>query len=289
MRGVGVGHGAVTIVNALATGIGCAAGIRLRTAVELELDRADAFRMEMPAALDTRSMRQLVAAALTEFAGSSAYAARLTVSSEIPPSKGLKSSSALNVAVARAIGGAMDRPVPPLAAAEFASRFESSTGRSATGAFDDALAGAAGGIALTENAPLHVVRHDPVAADWRVVLWAPEGSHGPSVEWLEAFRDAATEGDEAVRAAKDGDYPRAMRRNTALVERIRGYDYASLHDALRSAGALASGVSGMGPAVAAIVRHDLAPAVLAEFPSTLGTRQLLEFLPMASERRTVAR
>ena len=44
MRGVGRANGAITIVNALATGVGCACGIELTAEAEVEMSRTGAPR-----------------------------------------------------------------------------------------------------------------------------------------------------------------------------------------------------------------------------------------------------
>jgi shikimate kinase len=70
-----------------------------------------------------------------------------------------------------------------------------------------------------------------------------------------------------------------MRRNTELVESVVGYPYAELRDRLRRAGALASGVSGMGPALASIAEASDAIRVLEAMPADAGERRIVAFVP----------
>ncbi|MCI4323544.1 MAG: shikimate kinase [Thermoplasmata archaeon] len=287
MHGVGTAHAAITVVNALPTGIGSAAGVSLATTAEVELETAASFRLSVDTAHDTRLLRQAVAAAVEQWGGGRPYSVVLHLRSDIPPSKGLKSSSALPTAIARAVSSAMGQPLRPIVAAQFAATVGRASGLSATGAFDDALAGSAGGFVVTDNQRCAVLRHDLPPAGWKVVLWIPDGTHRPSSELVESFSSTADESEVALRYARNGEYPAAMNRNTQRVERVMGYEYAALHASLRQAGALASGVTGMGPAVAALVLREHAHEVREVFPSTLGETKTLDLLPIQGERLSV--
>jgi shikimate kinase len=288
MRGVGIAHAAVTVVNALPTGIGSAAGVSLAATATVELEpAATTTRLSIDPVNDTRLIRHTLAAAIDQWGGGRSYSVALQIRSRIPPSKGLKSSSALPVAIARAVTSALGRPLRPIVAAQFASTVGRTSGLSATGAFDDALAGCAGGFVVTDNPRCAVLRHEPPPARWRVVVWIPDGAHRPSAELIEPFSSTGAESEIALRYARDGEYAAAMNRNTQRVERVMGYEYAALHASLRDAGALASGVTGMGPAVAALVLPEAAQRVREAFPSTLGETHILELLPVQGDRLPV--
>ena len=75
-----------------------------------------------------------------------------------------------------------------------------------------------------------------------------------------------------------------MELNTRLVEQVLGYEYGSIRAELARRGALASGVSGMGPALAAIAPRDRCAEVAAGFPDREARVLTLDFIPPA--RRT---
>jgi shikimate kinase len=143
-------------------------------------------------------------------------------------------------------------------------------GLSATGAFDDAVAGMIGGFVVTDNRARVVLRNDPINPDWETVLLIPTRSHPPSVHLRRQFAAPGPEAQAAATAAVRGKYLEAMEYNTELVERVLSYPYRALRETLRRDGALAAGVSGMGPTLAAITPKNCVARVLSDLP---GTRQ----------------
>lgn len=264
MIGHGTGSGAITFLNALFTGIGAAAGIALTARSTVELEPSSTRRVELAEPdSDTPLVRATVMSALDAWGGEAPYAARVTVRSDIPVAKGLKSSSGVGVAVARAAGAALGHPPSPLEVARLASEVAQRIGLSATGAFDDCLAAAQPGVHVTNNLLRERLRTDPVNSHWWVVLGVPRSPHRPSPDYAERFRRAASDAAAARVAAQRGDCLGAMRSNTMLVERIMGYEYAELRRALEGTGALACGVSGMGPALAVISPEPMAESLRA--------------------------
>jgi shikimate kinase len=286
VRGVGTAHAAITIVNALPAGIGCAVGITLPVIAEVRMEPSPTAQWTVDGELDNRLIRESLASAVDRLGGGRQYAVELRLRSEIPPSKGLKSSSAVPVAIARAIADALGESISPMTVAQLAADVGWAAGLSATGAFDDALAGAAGGFVVTDNTRRIVRRHERPPGSWGAVLWIPPGSHRPSPEWQDAFARDVADVEAAVNDSLSGAYLRAMGRNTRRVERVMGYEYAAIHASLRTAGALASGVTGMGPAVAAVVERDEHQRVLDALPPSSGERRYLDLLPL--EGRPIA-
>ncbi len=269
MRGVGTATAAITYVNALATGSGCAAAVTLPVSAEVEL-RPLASTTSGPIAIDpacdTPLTRATLLEALRRYGAGEEYAARLSVRSDIPAARGLKSSSAVSGAILRAVLNAFRLRVPSEEIARVAADVAREIGLSATGAFDDALAAIEGGVVLTDNRSQQVLRRSSPDVALRVVLWIPRSRHLPSTGWNDAFVQHAAEGRAAVAAALAGRFDEAMTRNTELVERVVGYEYRPLREELRRQGAAASGVSGMGPTLATLVRPDRVPAVSAALP-----------------------
>jgi shikimate kinase len=286
LRGIGSSTGAITIVNALATGIGAAAAIELP--VEAEVDVLPAGSEARPLAIDPGSdsplTRATLATALRLYFPGGKATAHLAIRSSIPPARGLKSSSAVGAAivdaVARAAGARPSTEVLARAAASVAEAI----GLSATGAFDDALASLEGGVVVTDNTWRSVIRRGLIDPKLCVVLWIPPTPHAPSSQWAEAFQGERTSGTLAADAAREGRWTKAMEINSALVERVMGYDYRALRDDLGRRGALASGVSGMGPTLAVLVPPEHLVRVESGLPAGEGEIRTVPFrAPTAAE------
>ncbi len=280
MHGIGETTAAITIVNALPTGIGSAVGIDLRARAEIELHPAGSNgKWDVRVADAART--PLVIAALTEalnrFAPGSSGTGELTLRSEIPASRGLKSSSAVSAAIVLAVARATDTEVEPIDVARMSAAISRSAGVSATGALDDALAGLSAGVVVTDNRRGELLKSYPTDPRLGVALFVPPTPHRRSPTWASAFETEALQGRAAVDAALAGDWASALRANTELVERVMGYDYSSVRAELQRRGAVASGVSGMGPALAAIAPHAQLADVVAAFPRTPGERRTLNF------------
>ena len=285
MIGIGAAWGAISFVNALPTGIGAAAAISLGVRAEVELSRSSGASgaFEIPAASDTPLVRAAVLDALRAVAPDETFDISLRLTSSIPPGRGLKSSSAVPVAILRAIASATGRTPSASDAAVFSAEVGRISGVSATGAFDDAAAAAMGGLVVADTRDRRMLRHDAADADWSAVLWVPRDPHRPSPEWSEAFRAKAGAARAATEAAQSGRYLVAMDRNTELVEQVMGYSYRPLRHELRRQGALASGVSGMGPTLAAVAPRGNRSKVSRAMPVGLGDILSVEFVPPGAD------
>ncbi len=270
MRGVGTARGAITVVNALPTGIGSAIGIELpvRAEVELETVARNSTRPEIePRSSATPLVEESVRRAEAEFADPGLAVTKLTVRSEIPPARGLKSSSAVASAIVLAVARAAGRQPLPVEVAAISAGASRSAGASATGAFDDALAGLTAGLVITDNVHDRPIRVATIDSDLEVGLWIPTGTHPASPQTLGAFRAEAGAAHRAVEAVLAEDWPRAMDLNSELVERVMGYrEYGRLRAGARRLGALAAGASGLGPSFALVAPPSAFPEVLSVLP-----------------------
>jgi shikimate kinase len=267
VRGVGRASAAISVVNAIPSGVGCAHGVRLYAVVSAALEASSAERVEVePSASATPLVLGSVRAALSHLHPEAPMSAHLQIDSEIPVGKGLKSSSAVATATIRAVADALGTSVDPLETARWAARVAVEVGVSATGAFDDALAGLLTGFIITDNRSGQLLSRRSADPDWTAVLHVPGGVHPSSPGLQSAFRRAEAEGKAAATAALRGAWTEAMERNTLLVERVMGYEYGDLRGRARALGAVASGVSGLGPALVSLVPSARASAVLNAMP-----------------------
>ncbi len=278
MRGVGTATGAISIVNALPTGVGSAVGIDLLARAELDLHPAGSSeKWDVRIADEARSplVIESLTQALRRFAPGTSGRGELTVRSTVPIGRGLKSSSAVSSAVVLAAARATETPVTAVEVARISAQASIVAGVSATGAFDDALAGLSVGIVVTDNARAELLRSIPLDGGLGVAIYVPPQTHPPSPGMKAEFEKEAVASSRAVRAAIDGDWTIAMDQNSRLVERVMGYDYTAAREALRATGAVASGVSGLGPTLAAFAPTTQLREVAAQLPGTSGEHRVL--------------
>jgi len=273
VRGLSRTSAALTIVNALPTGVGCALGIGRFVTASVEVERGRPFTLDCtPPESVTPVVRASVEAALERFGRGESGRTELRLRSDLPIGKGLKSSSAVSTAAIRAVARALGEDPLPLVVARIAAEAGRSTGVSATGALDDALASLRPGFVVTDNRTDSLIGEGQPDREWSAVVYLPPGRHPPAPGLRARFEAAAAEGREAATEALAGRFLEAMRLNTRVVERVLGYDYSALRERLARAGAVASGVSGLGPAVAALVPFERQDAVLSCLPSDPGER-----------------
>lgn len=270
MNGIAQTSAAITIANALPTGVGCAAGIELMAEARIELEPEGSGlpkSVVLPSESRTPLVEEALQIGLSRYFPDQKVTVRLSLKSDIPIGRGLKSSSAASsailLAVARAAGNEPTSLEIGLLSAEAGRR----SGVSATGALDDALAGLDPGIVVTNNVRGEVLRRSEADPDWGVALYIPSQVHPPSPDLRAAFQAERSAGETVARAATNGDWITAMRLNTELVEKAMGYSYATIRERLRGRGAIASGVSGLGPTLAAIAPIGRIPELLRSLPT----------------------
>ena len=249
------------------TAVGSAAGISLAVEAVVDLEPTSG-RSAIVVATDSDSplVRATLEAALEQWSPARSWSVRLRLRSEIPPAKGLKSSSAVGGAVARAVAGALHLLVTNEEVGRLSADVSQAIGISATGAFDDALATLEPGVHVTDNPARRRLRTDSLDPSWQVILWIPHHAHLPSPVYRDRFHAERDEGRSAEEAALRGDPLAAMRANTEVVERVVGYDYARLRRELLRRGALGAGVSGLGPALAIVTPPERISTVLRTLP-----------------------
>ncbi len=256
MKGRGESHGAGTIVNAISNGKGAAFGVDLRTEAEVELDSSGLIdvRIEGFEGEGTELAERCVRNVLTRFARNEGYGAKVTTRSQIPISRGLKSSSAAANAIVLAALGALGTDVDPIAAIRIGTKSAIEARVSVTGAFDDACASLLGGIVLTDNRIEKIVRQDKLPDGLKVVIHVPGFQVRKGALPLERFRTVAPAANAAFELARRGEYRHAMVINSLACTSALGLSMEPTYKALE-AGAFAAGLSGTGPATVVLVEE----------------------------------
>lgn len=252
MKGRGEAHGAVTIVNAIAAGKGCAVGIDLRTWAEVELASGEGVEVRLEGLPDepVKLVELCVQTVLDHF--SVKKKAMVRTGSQIPVSRGLKSSSAAANAVILATLNALQSELPAVDVLRMNADVSIRAGVSVTGAMDDAAASLLGGVVFTDNHARTLLRRERFDLCDRVIITVPERmirKSGLPKERIALYRPLA---EEAFRLAWNGEYIKAMTLNSLIYGAALGLDQELSIKALR-AGSVASGISGTGPSVVSFV------------------------------------
>ena len=215
MKGMGTSHGAATIVNAIANGKGAAFGLDLKTEATVELTEGEGINVTMDGLVgeSTALVERCVLGVLERVGSGKRYHAEVRTSSQIPVSRGLKSSSAAANAVVLATLDALNVEMDLVDAVRIGTRAAIDAGVSVTGAFDDACACALGGVVLTDNRSEEILFHGPMPDYFRALIYVPPFQVRKAS--LPRKRMAAVKGlvDLAFEVAQEGDYFRALTLN----------------------------------------------------------------------------
>jgi len=250
LKGKAVACGAATILNAVANWRGSAFGVDMRTEAEVILDPSGKVKGDVPG-VDTRLVVRCVEMVLERFGRD--LGAIVRTRSEVPVASGLKSSStAANASVLAALD-ALGEEMDLFEAAVIGVSAAREVGVTITGALDDALASMLGGVVVTDNREMKLLRREKM--DSAVILLVPDKKVLSKDTDVGRSRLVAPLADVAFDLALNGDYGRAMTLNGIMYCAALGFSAEPIMAAL-NAGALGASLSGTGPAYAALVPDD---------------------------------
>lgn len=250
MIGKAACRGAATIVNAIATGKGAAFGISLETdaIVEIEEGKGDVSVKESSEGHDL--VAGCVRSIATKAAGKEVRG-EVHIRSEIPISRGLKSSSAVSNAVVLATARALGKDVQDMVLILAGIEESVKAGVTVTGAFDDASACFMGGVVLTNNRSFTVLGQGHLDPDLEVLLHVPDRKiTKASVKSLD-FSPITVQIERAFDLAIRGEYLKAMELNSKAYAKVLDVS-EEVAEAARLNGALGAGISGTGPATTVV-------------------------------------
>jgi shikimate kinase len=246
--GKGEANGACSLLHAAGLGYGASLALDLPVTVAL---------LDQPARRQLNDPDGLLDEVLTAWkgAGHNLPEGELhwSVSSNIPPRQGLKSSAAISVAALRALADATSKELANSDIVDMAAKAQLAAGVSLTGSVDDAWAAAEGGWKLVDpNLPaaegIILEGAGPQADDWDVlILVRGERKEIPDYETFawhqQGFQQALSaleEGNELVAVTWNG---RSMVSvlNDMIGRRLTNDAFVN--------GARASGITGSGPAI----------------------------------------
>jgi shikimate kinase len=262
-RAEAISHGAATIVNAIATGKGAAVGVEMWTKAIVTLTD-DAGQIDVIIRPDTSEnpglAQKTVECILKHFSLEHQFGAKVETHSNIPVAKGLKSSSAAANAIALATTTALEHNLDDIEVVKLGVDGALDAKVTITGAFDDACASYFGGVIITDNTERKIIKRFETAETSSVLFYVPREKNytvNSNVKRMKGFASAVK---VAHREALNGNYWAALTLNGLIYTSIFGYDPSPAVDAL-NAGAIASGLSGTGPAISAIVSEEKVDAI----------------------------
>lgn len=247
----GRSHGSITVINAMPSGIGATIGVGLRTEAEFSVGGSERrVTIGNDGSEDTTMARICVSRAYERAGVPEPEGWTLVTRSEIPVSRGLKSSSAACNAILRAVMSELDFTMDPVDLIRLGVGCAREAKVTVTGSFDDACGCGLGGLVMTDNRRDEVLARSGIE-DRDVVIHVPRFKIRKSSMPVEALRAAAPELREAIDIAMTDPY-RAMTINGRVISKVQGVDN-SLAERAVSMGALGAGMSGSGPAIAIVV------------------------------------
>ncbi len=257
-RAEAITHGAATIINAIATGKGAAIGVDLWTKASVSL-------MDEPGTVETKILsnssenpllaEKTVNRVLKHFGLEKEHGAKVETQSNIPIARGLKSSSAAANAIALATTAALERKLEDVTIVKLGVDGAMDAKVTITGAFDDACASYFGGVVITDNIKRRIVKRFELAETPTVLFYVPSTKTYTAGSNVKRMKRVAPVVKIAYKEALKGNHWAALTLNGLIYSSALGYDPSPAIDAL-TAGALAAGLSGTGPAVTAIVPEE---------------------------------
>ena len=257
-RAEAVSHGAATIINAIATGKGAAVGVDLWTKATVKLTD-DAGHVDVVIRSDSSEnpvlAQKTVGRVLKHFALENEFGAKVETTSNIPVARGMKSSSAAANAIALATVGALERSLDDVLLVTLGVEAALDAKVTITGAFDDACASYFGGVIITDNLERQIVKRFELTDAPSVLFYVPTQKTYTASSNVKRMKSLSSAVKVAYKEALNGNYWAALTLNGLVYSSALGYDSSVAVDAL-TAGALAAGLSGTGPAVTAVVSKD---------------------------------
>ena len=243
-------HGAATIINGIVLGKGAAFGIGLRTNATVELTGEPGV-FEVTIEQDTGENPMLaencVKEVLRKFNLDTEHGARIVTRSNIPISRGLKSSSAAANAIILATYKALDKTYEDMEVINIGIDAALRAKVSITGAFDDACATYFGNVVVTDNEKREILNQYSMEKEYDVIIHVPK----EKIKKVDVDINRLTGIKQTIEVAHN----LAMEKNYLAGLRINGLTYGTdmglnteITQKALDAGAATAGISGTGPA-----------------------------------------
>src|ERR687893_2812125 len=244
-------HGAVSIVNAIATGMGSALGISLKVTAEAQIQTGHGIKFSAGRNGD-RLIKNIIQKTIPkEIIDGNMIS--INVDSQIPFGYGLKSLSAVSNAVALACSRiAKEAEIDDYGILDVSTGSSLEAKVSMTGAYDDSTACYFGGFTVTDNYSRRLFRRERAPENLYSIILLPSNTSRGDVSKLSNLSDIFI---DAFRFAESGQYWKAMKLNGVLASAALSSSYIPVMVAMEH-GALSASISGNGPSIAAVGYED---------------------------------
>jgi len=260
-------YGAISIINAIPIGKGSALSINLKTIAEIEIfeDPKERILIEIDNyPNENTSLAEEVVREFLKKAEIKKHSVKVKTFSNIPIGVGLKSSSAASNAIALACSSALKLNLKDLEIINIGVDASIKSGVSITGAFDDACASYFGGVVITDNYKREIIKMDKIHDNLKIVLYIPNKKFYTSQIDRKRIKAISKISYEAYEIALKNKYWEALTINGLACAAALGFDVKPIIDALEL-GAIASGLSGTGPAISAICEEENVNKIVSEW------------------------
>jgi len=249
--GKGTSHGAITVINAMPCGIGSTIGITLRTdAVFNPTGETKDVGISNDPTENKEMARICVSETYKKMNIEEPEGWLLNIYSEIPISRGLKSSSSACNAIINSVISAERFEMDVIDKIKLGVNCARKANVTVTGAFDDACGCELGGLVITDNKKDEILFHNDIG-EYDVLIYAPKNKIKKTALPLNELKGISSKIEGLVEVAKTNPFL-AMTVNGMEIASVSGIDN-SLAEIALSNGALGAGVSGSGPAIAIVL------------------------------------
>ena len=259
-------HGAVSLVNAIATGSGAAVGIDTFVKTTLEVKEGTGIYITSDnKTISSRLINKVIQNSVTK-KQLEKIRLELDFQSNIPTGYGLKSSSAISTAVSMACSKAFQRKFTDKKILKIGVESSIQTKVSLTGAYDDACACYYGGFNVTNNYKRSLVLRRPAPNNLQAIIFLPKSRKRGNLKKLKNFKPAF---EKAWELAKNGDYWNASILNGIATSSILNSNPELIFKLIEK-GAIGATISGNGPSIMAITKKGHNSNIKKEFSSLEG-------------------
>ena len=232
-------------------GIGATIGVDLNTTATFEETDGRRSVTIVNDASEDKNMARICVSRAYEYANmDESDGWNLVTDSEIPVSRGLKSSSCACNAILRAVFSTIGVEIDPVDLIRLGVECAREAKVTVTGSFDDACGCGLGGLVMTDNRRDEILARSDIG-DYDVVIHVPRFKIRKTGLPLDRLQAVAPRIQEAIDIAMEEPF-KAMTMNGRIISEASDVDNSLAEKAI-DMGALGAGMSGSGPAVAIVV------------------------------------
>lgn len=245
-------HGAVSLVNAIATGNGATLGIDTFVKTRLETKEGIGIKITSDNKTISSKLIKKVIENIVPKSQLNKTKLELDFDSNIPTGYGLKSSSAISTAVSMVCSKAFKKKISDRKILQIGVKSSIQTKVSITGAYDDACACYYGGFNITNNYKRKLIFRHPAPNNLQAVIFLPKSRKRGNLKKLKNFKDAF---EKAWDFANKSDYWNAGILNGLATTSILNSDPELIFKLIKN-GAMCATISGNGPSIVAIIKKN---------------------------------